>query len=40
MQKSEEKSPILKTWNNVYYLVIGALVIQIIIYYWLTKHFA
>ena len=34
-----EKPPFLGTWKNVYILVVGALVLQIVIYYLFTKYF-
>lgn len=36
---SEEKPPILKTWTNLYALVIGVLVIVIVVLYLLTQYF-
>jgi hypothetical protein len=36
---TEEKPPILKTWRNLYALVIGVLVILIVVFYLFTKHF-
>jgi hypothetical protein len=36
---TEEKPPILKTWKNLYALVIGVLVILIVVFYLFTKHF-
>ncbi len=36
---TEEKSPILRTWKNVYALVIGVLVVLIVLFYLFTKHF-
>lgn len=35
----EEKPPILKSWRNVYALVIGVLVMIIIALYFFTQHF-
>jgi hypothetical protein len=35
----EEKPPILKTWINVYSLVIGLFIAIIIILYFFTKNF-
>jgi len=35
----QEPSPILKTWRNVYALVIGLLVVIIIALYFLTDYF-
>jgi hypothetical protein len=36
---TEEKPPILKTWNNLYALVISVLIILIVVFYLFTKHF-
>jgi hypothetical protein len=36
---NEEKPPILKTWNNVYSLLIGVLVAVIIGMYFFTQYF-
>lgn len=35
----EEKPPFFRNWRNVYLLVIGFLVIQIVLYYILTIRF-
>lgn len=35
----EEKSPILKSWRNVYALVIGVLVAVIISLYFFTQYY-
>ncbi|HYG17198.1 MAG TPA: hypothetical protein VEC12_15685 [Bacteroidia bacterium] len=39
MQEEEENPPILKTWNNVYALVVGVLVVVIISLYIFTQYF-
>jgi hypothetical protein len=40
MEKHEEEpSPILKSWSNVYALVIGSLVAIMIALYFFTQHF-
>jgi len=39
MKEQEEPSPILKTWKNVYALVIGVLVVVIIFLYLFTQYF-
>lgn len=36
----EEKPPILKTWNNLYGLVIVVLILVIIVLYIFTNYFA
>jgi len=35
-----DSPPILRTWQNVYALVTGALVLQIILFYIFTLYFA
>ncbi|MES2131500.1 MAG: hypothetical protein V4506_04065 [Bacteroidota bacterium] len=35
----EEKSPILGSWQNVYALVIGVLVVVIVFLYFITEHY-
>jgi len=35
----EEKPPILKSWKNLYLLVLGFLLLQIVVYYAFTLHF-
>jgi hypothetical protein len=37
--QEEEKSPILKSWRNVYALVIGVLIVVIISLYFFTQHY-
>lgn len=39
MKDTEEKPPILKTWSNVYLLVIGTLVAIIISLYFFTQYY-
>jgi hypothetical protein len=39
MEEKDEKPPFLKTWRNVYALVIGTLVVLIILFYLFTKYF-
>lgn len=39
MIEPQDKPPILKTWKNVYALVIGVLVLLIVLFYFFTKHF-
>jgi hypothetical protein len=38
-KQEEEKSPILKSWRNVYALVIGVLVAVIVSLYFFTQHY-
>lgn len=37
--QEEEKSPILKSWRNVYALVISVLVAVIVLLYFFTEHY-
>lgn len=37
--QEEEKSPILKSWRNVYALVIGVLVAVIVSLYFFTQYY-
>ena len=39
MTEQEEKSPILKSWKNVYSLVICVLVLVIVSLYFFTQHY-
>lgn len=39
MTEPEEKSPILKSWKNVYALVIGVLTLVIVLLYFFTQHY-
>ncbi len=39
MTDTEEKPPILKTWKNVYLLVIGTLVVIIVSLYLFTQYY-
>lgn len=34
-----DKPPVFKTWRHWYGLVLGILITQIILYYWLTHSF-
>lgn len=36
MSDPEEPPPVLGTWNRLYALVIGALVVQVAVYWWIT----
>jgi hypothetical protein len=35
-----DKPPVFKSWNHWYALVIGALVLQVLVYCWLTFSFS
>jgi hypothetical protein len=37
---SDEKPPVFKNWRGWYRLVLGFMVLQIVLYYWLTQLFA
>lgn len=39
MSEQEDKPPFLGTWNNVYALIIGWLVITMILFYIFTNSF-
>jgi len=39
-KEQTDKPPLLKTWNNVYALVIVVLVLLIIFFYCFAKYFA
>ena len=38
-KEQEERSPILKSWRNVYALVVGVLTLIIILLYFFTEHY-
>jgi hypothetical protein len=38
--QEEDKPPFFKTWRTLYWLVIGALLAQIILFYGITRYFA
>lgn len=41
MQKpTDDQPPVFHRWRGWYLLVLGFLLLQIILYYWLTKSFA
>lgn len=39
-EEKEEQPPLFKKWTNWYALVIGFLVLLILFFYFLTKHFS
>ncbi|WP_435356421.1 hypothetical protein [Emticicia sp. SJ17W-69] len=39
LEDDDEKSPILGTWQNVYALVAGSLVLLIVLFYAFTLYF-
>ncbi|HEY0059019.1 MAG TPA: hypothetical protein VGB56_07770 [Flavisolibacter sp.] len=40
MTDENDKVPLFRTWNQWYAAVIGFLVVLILLFYWLTKHFS
>lgn len=40
MEEEQEKVPLFKTWGRWYVLVIGFLVLLILFFNFLTKHFS
>jgi len=36
----EERPPFFKSWKGWYWLVIGVLAVQVVLYYLITIHFA
>ena len=39
-EKEDEKPPILESWKNLYLLLVGTLVVQILVYYYITLSFS
>jgi len=39
-QEPEEKVPLFKKWSRWYLLVAGFLLLNILLFYFLTKHFS
>jgi hypothetical protein len=37
---SEEKPPLFRSWKTWYKLVLGVLLIQVIVYFLITKYFS
>jgi hypothetical protein len=40
VDKTEDRPPLFKSWKGWYILVLGVLVVQVILYYWITRVFA
>lgn len=40
MEEQDEKVPVFKRWASWYYLVLLFLIVQILLFYWFTKHFS
>ncbi len=36
----DEKPPVFQTWKAWYWLVLGFMLVQAIIYFWISKSFA
>jgi len=36
---TDDKPPIFTTWRQWYWILIGVLVLQVVVYYWLTQSF-
>jgi hypothetical protein len=37
---SEEKPPLFQSWKTWYWLVFGAMIVQVILFFWISKSFA
>jgi hypothetical protein len=37
---SDDRPPFLRTWRNVYALLVIVLAVEIVLMYWLTVHFS
>ena len=35
----DQSPPILGSWKNIYWLVIGGLLVEVLIFYWITVVF-
>lgn len=40
MPDTSEKPPVFRTWKHWYLLVAGVLVLEMILFYWITRAFA
>ena len=38
-EADEERPPVLGTWRNIYGVLVGALILLVIFFYFFTKHF-
>lgn len=36
----DQKPPLFKTWNSWYWLVLGVMAAQVILFFWLTQVFS
>lgn len=36
----EEKPPVFSNWNTWYWIVLGVMLVQVIVYFWISKSFA
>ncbi len=37
---SSDKPPVFQSWSHWYWLLLGALFIQVVLFYWLTAFFS
>ncbi len=37
---TEDRPPFLRTWRNVYMLLVAVFVVEVVLMYWLTVHFS
>ena len=37
---TEDRPPFLRTWRNVYILLVAVFVVEVVLMYWLTVHFS
>jgi hypothetical protein len=35
-----DKPPVLRSWRNIYAVLVSVLVVEILLMYWLTRHFS
>lgn len=35
----DEQPPVFKSWNTWYWLILGVMAIQVILFFWLTQSF-
>jgi Mg2+ and Co2+ transporter CorA len=36
----DEKPPLFQTWKSWYWLVLGFMILQVIVYFWISNSFA
>lgn len=37
---SDQKPPVFKTWSAWYWLILGIMLFQVILFFWLTRSFS